>query len=233
MFIARYLLACLELNKVAVAVERKTEERKTVERKIILAPHTDPRRFKGTKVYFHSPKISPDYDFVAAIDHTEDNGNTVYVTWLDMNGKKFGPHRLEEDESINIINVKDAEALNIKPTPVGLIKPANAGFIRETATNTRHDIEHAVLRKTDNPLAKLASFLKKQGISNKLLTDRISIVLGRYYIEYDNGFELCSEKRGVLVRFNETRDSVIRLVKRIQKIENDMDYETVLKRVSE
>ena len=237
--LARYLLACLELQKLperTVFVEtselenrQDTLENRRERQGYRFTQHTDPKRFKGTRVYLASQKISPDYAFVAYIDHIDNNGDDIYVTWLDLHGKKYGPHLLEPEETISLINMKDAEALKIPATP--------PEFIREVISvrhRTRERVKPENIKPdTYNPIEKLSGFLKKQGIGNRLQGDRIFVIMGRYYIDFASGaFEMGDVKRGIMARFKESKEGVKKLVQRIQKIENELDYEKILEQVS-
>ena len=57
------------------------------------------------------------------------------------------------------------------------------------------------------------------------------MVLGKYYLEHENGgFELCDARRGVIAIYQESKEGVKRLLKKIEKIENSIDYERELKK---
>jgi len=181
-----------------------------------LGEHSDSRRFKGTKVYVRSNTISPDYPIDATIHHTENNGLNIWITWADINGKFHGPYLLQPEDRIEVINLRDAKALSVIPTPVEVVKKIQ-------------DVRDRRL-----PSDKLVSFLRKNDVGCKMIGDRISIIMGRYYIDcVGDKFELGDERRGVISSYPQSKEGAQKLLKKIEKIENNFDYERLLQRVGE
>ena len=62
--------------------------------------------------------------------------------------------------------------------------------------------------------------------------DRISIVMGKYYIDCIGGrFELGEERRGVIASYPQSKEGAQRLVKKVAKIEDSFDYERLLGKI--
>ena len=198
--ISRYLAACLGiLPQVGFLVE-----------------HEEPKRFKGTKVYVRSQRISPDYPIDATIHHTDRGGLDVWITWADINGRVHGPYLLQPEDKVEVISLRDAKALSTIPTPVEAVKR-----IQE-------------VRERKLPADKLVGFLRKNDVGCKMIGDRISIIMGRYYIDcVGDKFELGDERRGVISSYPQSKEGAQKLLKKIAKIENSFDYERLLERVGE
>ena len=202
--ISRYLAACIGLFQAPQVG--------------ILGEHEEPRRFRGTKVYVRSDSISPDYPIDATIHHTERGGLDVCVTWSDLYGRIHGPYLLKPEDKIEIISVRDAKSLAVRPTPEPVVK----------------QIQEARTRPNKSSTEKLVSFLRKNDIGCKVTGDRISVIMGMYYIDsVDDQFELGSVKRGVVASFPQSKEGASRLLKKILKIENSINYEKMLEKVGE
>lgn len=214
MQIARFLSVALSGYK------PKNEEKASEKR--ALAEHTDPKRFRGTQVYLRSPTVSPDYEFAATIDYTENNGADVWLKWVDTTGKSVS-YKLRPDDEISVIRLRDAEALRVTPaTPqaVAAIEAARA----ERKPEPQDD---------RSPIIRLSNYLRKNDIGNRIVGDRIMVVMGKYYIDFvGDGFEFGDTKHGVMARFQNSKEGVRRIVKRIEKIESELDYEKILERVA-
>lgn len=207
--LARYLFSCLgSLPKPST---------------LALGEHSEPRRFRGTKVYLKSNRVSPDYPIDATIHHTDRGGLDVWVTWLDVNGKEYGPYQLQPGDSIEVISIRDAKALSVTPTP-----PAVVRSIQEAREQRPQE------RKSKNQLERLANFLKKNAIGHKIQGDKISTVLGNCYIDFIDGkFELVDIHRGVVGSFDDSREGVSKLAKKIVKLESKIDYEKLLEKMGD
>lgn len=214
--IARYLFTCLGL--VPQPVSHQEIEQKQVG---ILGEHDEPRRFRGTKVYVKSKSISPDYMIDANIHHTDRGGLDVWITWGDINGRVHGPYLLQPDDEIKVISIRDAKALAATPAPAPVVRQI------QQAREQRE-------KKSKNPLEKLSGFLRKNDIGNKLLDDRISLIMGKYYIEcVEDKFELSDVRRGLIGSYEESKEGASRLLKKLKKLESKVDYEKILEKMGE
>ena len=223
--LSKYFSICVntKFTKTARDIKPSTEIRKPAEIKQhndvngFLAEHADARRFRGTKVWLVSPTVSPDYPIVASIDHTEDNGKTVFVSWCNYSGKKEGPYRLRNDDTVKVIGIKDAEVLRVAPAP--------ASIIREIQYIANIRDESAKRERSESAEVRLSNFLKKNNISNKVIDDRVYMIAGKYYVECSDKFELSGVNKGVFAIFKRDKDGVKKLIKRIKTIENNFDFE--------
>lgn len=187
-----------------------------------LGKHSNPTRFRGSKVQLYSPTVSPDYPFVARVEGTENNGESVWLSWTDFVGKRTGPYMMRPEDKIIIIGLKDSERAERKPEVAPVRRPA-----------TQHKTE---LRTDGSYLKTLCKLLKREGIGFKpdlrVIDDSVTVelVFGKYYVEFANGlFELGSQARGVLNTFRPTIEGIGTLIKRIEKIETNFNVVSIVK----
>jgi hypothetical protein len=214
--LARFLFACLELS---------TPETKQTSIRI-LEEHTDQSRFKGTKVYLESPSVSPDYKIVAKIDHTENGGSDIYLTWTDINGVKSGIYKLKPEDKVSIIGVKDAHSLNVKPSPPNVVRAI------QLANHEKEDRPDSRSEKKP-PIQRIADLLRTEGIEHSQVSAK-RIVFGakKYYIEYVGGeFEIGHYRRGVISTFRSNSSEVKRLIRKVRKIDESIDFEKELEKI--
>ena len=210
--LSRFLASCLGV--------RITDQAKSPA--MILEAHSDQSRFKGTKVYLESPTVSPDYKIVARIDHTENGGNEIYLTWTDVNGVKSGLYRLKPEDRISIIGIKDAHSLNVKPTAPEVIKAIkiDRSTVKEISTEKKPT------------LLKIVSILRNEGIEHHSVGSTIVFGAKKYYIEYVEGlFEIGNFKRGILRTFKDNSDGVRLLIKKVKNIDSSIDFEKELEKI--
>lgn len=204
--LARFLASCLELQ---------------VKAPQILEAHSDQSRFKGTKVYLESDEVSPDYKIVARIDHTENGGKEIYLTWTDINGVKSGLYLLKPEDRISIIGIKDAHSLNVRPTATEAIKAIKS-----------IKIEREAVREKKPPLEKIVSALRNEGIEHYSVGNTIVFGAKKYYIEHVEGlFEIGNFRRGILCKFKDNSDGVKQLIKKVKKIDSSIDFEKELEKI--
>lgn len=187
--------------------------------------HSNPIRFKGTKVELFAPSITVDYAFPAMVSKTDDNGATVWLSWMNYAGKKIGPYKMHEDDDIKVISLNDNERrVNLDTVQISR-GTVHTRQIKHSDESTH--ISHIT------PLDRLSKYLRRAGISHVLKNDRITFLYEYYYIEFDESvskFELSSERSGVLVVVPNNKLGIEALVKRIEKIERNFNAEKLLAR---
>lgn len=207
--IVRISAICLGIAGMHIADHHASEVKKEIE---IFSPHEKQKRFKGTKIYLKSPTVSPDYEIIASVDHTENNGKDVFVTWMDAMGVVSPRYKLKPDDEIRLISIKDAEQIGIKPSDNIVINTIQRERKRARKIN----------------INTILHMLKRSGIDAFIEDDRILFCDNAYYVTCDDEeIDLGSTRRGLIYRYKSEDNGMAHLRIRAKKLCNKFNYESI------
>ena len=190
-------------------------------------------RFKGTKVTLYSLLVSPNYPVTAVVESTEDDGSTVFLSWVDLMGLKTTRHRLRPDERIVVIGIKDNGVIKRAEQSMIDVNLTAPAIIRKHFSNEER-VKREKKELGSNSIKTLARRLRHHNITFMpenidSITDKISVIYGQYYIEDSDQFEFGSVKRGVFFRAPHNEKGIALLISKINHTDREFNVEALVK----